>query len=82
MNIENFEEPIYREVNPESSKNSGNVIKKTDVEFVGKTKITVEEESLGGVKFVIKKDEQDNIREIKFICSCGQSKSIILDYSE
>ncbi|PJA96766.1 MAG: hypothetical protein CO129_04830 [Ignavibacteriales bacterium CG_4_9_14_3_um_filter_34_10] len=82
MTTENFEEPIYREINPESNKNSGNVIKQSEVEIVGKTKISVEEESLGGVKFVIKKDENDNIKEIKFICSCGQTKSLILDYSE
>lgn len=82
MTSENFEEPLYREVNPESAKKSGNVIKKSEVEMIGKTKITVEEESLGGVKFVIKKDEHDNIKEIKFICSCGQTKTLLLDYSE
>jgi len=82
MTSENFEEPIYREVNPDSTQKSGNVIKKAEVEMIGKAKISVEEESMGGVKFVIKKDENDNIKEIKFICSCGQTKAILLDYSE
>lgn len=82
MTNDNFEEPIYREVNPELTEKSGNVIKKSEVQITGKTKITVEEESMGGVKFVIKKDQHDNIKEIKFICSCGQTKTLLLDYSE
>ncbi len=77
-----FEEPVFRELNKESNLTSGNVIKSEKVSISGKTKITVEEESHEGVKFVIKKDSNDQIKEIKFICSCGQTKSILLDYSE
>ncbi len=77
-----FQEPIFREVNKASNLESGNVIKSGKVEISGKTKITVEEESHEGVKFVLKRDTKDEIKEIKFICSCGQTKSIILDYSE
>ncbi|MBU1097673.1 MAG: hypothetical protein CVV23_15370 [Ignavibacteriae bacterium HGW-Ignavibacteriae-2] len=79
---EDFAEPVYRELDSKSSKKSGNVIKAEEFKIDGYAKVTVEEESLGGVKFVLKKDQNDVIKEIKFICSCGQSKSIVLDYSE
>ena len=77
-----FEEPIFREIDKNSSNTSGNVIKSEKVAMAGKTKITIEEESHEGVKFIIKKDSSDEIKEIKFICSCGQTKSLILDYSD
>ena len=77
-----FEEPIFRELDKKSNMSSGNVIKSGKVAISGKTKITIEEESHEGVKFIIKKDSSDQIKEIKFICSCGQTKSLILDYSE
>ncbi len=77
-----FEEPIFREIDKSSSNISGNVIKSEKVAMSGKTKITIEEESHEGVKFIIKKDSSDEIKEIKFICSCGQTKSLILDYSD
>ena len=77
-----FEEPIFREIDKDKSLQSGNVIKSEKVEISGKTKITVEEESHEGVKFILKRDANDEIKEIKFICSCGQTKSLILDYSE
>ncbi len=79
---ENFAEPVYRELDSKSINKSGNVIKAEDFKVNGYSKITVEEESLGGVRFVLKKDENDVIKEIKFVCSCGQSKSIVLDYTE
>ena len=77
-----FKDIVYREVNLENLGNRSNVIKKEDANFVGKTKIAVEEENHEGVKIIVKKDDTDNVREIKFVCSCGQTKSIILDYSE
>ena len=77
-----FEEPIFREIDKNSNLTSGNVIKSEKVAISGKTKITIEEESHEGVKFIIKKDSSDQVKEIKFICSCGQTKSLILDYSE
>ena len=80
--LDNFKEPVFREIEKEGSLQSGNVIKSEKVAISGKTKITVEEESHEGVKFVLKRDANDEIKEIKFICSCGQTKSLILDYSE
>lgn len=77
-----FEEPIFRELDKSSNLSSGNVIKSKNVQVSGKTRISIEEESHEGVKFIMKKDAQGQIKEIKFICSCGQTKSLILDYSE
>lgn len=77
-----FEEQLYREFSFEKSKLDGNLIKSDKTQMFGKTKITVEEESHEGVKIILKKDANDSIKEIKFVCSCGQTKSIILDYSE
>ncbi len=78
----NFEEPVFREFDFNLSEASGNYIKGAKAEIVGKTKISVEEESHEGVKIILKKDANDSIKEIKFVCSCGQTKSVILDYSE
>jgi len=77
-----FEEPIFHEMNITQNSNSGNVIKAEKIEIIGKTKISVEEESHEGIKFILKKDINDSIKEIKFICSCGQTKSILLDYND
>ena len=77
-----FEEPVFREYKNNNTNSSGNFIKKENAKVLGKTKITVEEESHEGVKVIVKKDADDSIKEIKFVCSCGQSKSIILNYSE
>jgi hypothetical protein len=76
-----FEEAVFREFNITDSSKS-NVIKASDSKILGKTKINVEEDGQHGVKVILKKDDKDSIKEIRFICSCGQSKSIILDYSE
>ena len=79
---DNFEEPVFREFDLPTNRNSKNFIKSSEATIVGKTKITVEEESHDGVKVILKKDANDSIKEIKFVCSCGQTKSIILDYSD
>ncbi|MFO7445007.1 MAG: hypothetical protein R6W90_01515 [Ignavibacteriaceae bacterium] len=78
---ENFEEPLFREISSGNLK-SGNIIKASDAEVLGITKITIEEENEDGIKVVLKKDENDSVKEIKFICSCGHTKSILLDYTE
>jgi len=78
---EDFLEPIYDELSPVRSGLS-NVIKASDIKITGNTKISVEEDSQDGVNIFLKKDANDNIQEIKFICSCGKTKSIILDYSD
>jgi hypothetical protein len=77
-----FVDPLFREIDYQSQRNQGNVIKAGKAEVIGKTRIAVEENSLDGVKIILKKDADDSIKEIKFICSCGQTKSILLDYSE
>lgn len=77
-----FSDPLFREFNYSPQRGQGNIIRASQVEVIGKTKIAVEEDSLNGVKIILKKDADDSIKEIKFICSCGQTKSIILDYGE
>ncbi len=79
---DNFEEPLFREFTFSQSSDSGNFIKSEKSEMIGKVKVSVEEESHDGVKIILKKDSNDSIKEIKFVCSCGQTKSIILDYSD
>ena len=78
----NFEEPLFREFNFPTENISGNVIKAGGSEVIGKTKVSIDEGSHDGVTVILKKDSNDSIKEIKFVCSCGQTKSIILDYSE
>lgn len=78
----NFNDMVYREILPNSEDSRSNLLKKGTAQLVGKTKISVDDESHEGVKIVIKKDANENVREIKFVCSCGQTKSIILDYTE
>ena len=78
---DNFEEPLFREFTYSQSDNKS-FIKSGKTEMVGKVKVSVEEESHDGVKIILKKDSNDSIKEIKFVCSCGQTKSIILDYSD
>ncbi len=75
-----YEETVLNEFTARKLKTG--VIKKEDISLNGKTKITVEEEEHSGVKVILKKDENDTIKEIKFVCTCGESKSIILDYSD
>ncbi len=78
---DSFDEPLFREYSL-SPNQKGNFIKASKAEMVGKTKVAIEEESHDGVKVILKKDANDSIKEIKFVCSCGQTKSIILDYSD
>lgn len=80
--MKNFSEEIYREVACTSSALNGNVIKADAVDVIGTSKITIEEENHEGVRIVLNKDSEDNIKEIKFVCSCGETKSVILDYTE
>jgi|WetSurMetagenome_2_1015567.scaffolds.fasta_scaffold408513_1 hypothetical protein len=76
-----FENYIFTEIDF-SRKSSRNIIKSSDVNILGKAVISVEEEGHDGVKIILKKDDKENIKEIKFVCSCGETKSVILDYSE
>lgn len=80
--MDNFNEEVYREIAYNSSAQKGNVIRSDDIQVIGTSKITIEEESHEGVRIVLNKDSEDNIKEIKFVCSCGETKSVILDYNE
>ena len=77
----NFNEEIYREI-AFNKKIDGTVISSDQVEIIGTSKITIEEDSHEGVRIVLNKDSEDNIKEIKFVCSCGETKSVLLDYNE
>lgn len=77
-----FQDFIFREISYRDKDINGNIIRGQKVNFKGSAKIEVEEESLDGVKIVLKKDAEENIKEIKFICSCGQTKTVMLDYDD
>ena len=77
-----FNEEVFREFGFDDKKNLGHLIKADNAKIMGSVKISVDEESFDGVKVVLQKDQNDNIKEIKFVCSCGQTKSILLDYSD
>ncbi len=77
-----MQEMLFEVIKSNGLKNGKNVIKSEELQLEGKTKISFEEDEIDGVKIVLNKDENNNVREIKFICSCGQTKSIILDYGE
>ncbi|MCW8848619.1 MAG: hypothetical protein OQJ81_01470 [Melioribacteraceae bacterium] len=78
----NFNEEIYTEISFNNKRIDGTVISSELVEVIGTSKITIEEESHEGVRIVLNKDSEDNIKEIKFVCSCGETKSVLLDYNE
>lgn len=78
---EEFYEPVYKEV-ASVKKLMSNVLSSSDIKIIGDVKISVDEDSEDSVNVFLKKDANDNIQEIKFICSCGKTKSIILDYAE
>jgi hypothetical protein len=78
-----FNEVLYKELYSDDLNNvRKNIIKAADIEVSGFKKVTVDEELHSGVKILLEKDENDNIKEIKFYCSCGQTKSVVLDYSD
>jgi hypothetical protein len=79
---EQFEEYVFRDLSVPNSSSRKNLIKSSETKINGNIKVSVDEDSLEGVKIILKKDANDNIKEIKFVCSCGQSKSVILDYNE
>jgi len=80
--MDNFNEEVYREISFNNSSLKGSVIPAEEVKVVGTSKISIEEETHEGVKIILNKDSEDNIKEIKFVCSCGETKSVLLDYSE
>lgn len=80
--MDKFNEEIFREISSNGISLKGNVINSEDVEIIGSSKIAIEEECHEGVRIVLNKDANDNIKEIKFVCSCGETKSVLLDYNE
>lgn len=79
---EEFQESSFKEIDYRAISGSGNLIKANDAKIVGVAKISIDQDAHNGVKIVLKKDSEDNIKEIKFICSCGETKSVLLDYNE
>jgi hypothetical protein len=79
---EEFKDYTFTEISHRNVEGSGTVIKAEDAQIVGSAKINVEQESHDGVKVILKKDDSDNVKEIKFVCSCGETKSVLLDYSD
>ena len=77
-----FEDTLFKDIFLKNKACTGNLFKQADVDITGKSKISVEDDELDGIRIILKKDANDSIKEIKFVCSCGQSKSIILDYSD
>ena len=77
---DNFKEQVFREI--ECINKKSRIIKSEDAEIVGKTKISFEEDENEKVKIILKKDADDTLKELKFVCSCGETKSIILDYEQ
>jgi hypothetical protein len=77
-----FEDSLFKDIFSKNKSCTGNLLKSEDVEIKGMAKIAVEDDELDGIRIILKKDANDSIKEIKFVCSCGQTKSIILDYSE
>lgn len=77
-----FIEPIFKQLEIEDDRHSNNIIKANKSKIRGSKKVSVFEENVEGIKVILEKDKNDNIKEIKFQCSCGQTKSIVLDYSD
>jgi len=77
-----FQDDTFKEINYRALSGDGNLVKAEDAKIVGVAKITMEQDAHDGIKIVLKKDSDDNIKEIKFICSCGETKSVLLDYNE
>lgn len=77
-----MEEAIFSSVTCKNGSRKSGLIKAEDVQISGSSKICFEEDHAEGTKIILTKDADNNIKEIKFICSCGQTKSIALDYAE
>ncbi|MCL4551432.1 MAG: hypothetical protein M1495_23025 [Bacteroidetes bacterium] len=78
----NYEDALFRDARVKNTSKTGNLLKANEYEVVGSSKISLEDNDFDDVKILLKKDANDNLKEIKFMCSCGQTKSILLDYGE
>lgn len=77
-----IEEAMFNSILCKNKTRKSSLIRAEDVEISGSSKIVFEEDHAEGIKIILTKDSENNIKEIKFICSCGQTKSLTLDYSE
>jgi len=77
-----FTDNLIKEFTCIDHNSKSNIIKADNLKVAGIKKVSIEDEAETGIKIVLEKDENDQIKEIKFYCSCGQTKSIILDYSD
>jgi len=77
-----FEDSLFKDIYLKNKACTGNLLKQSDIEITGVAKISVEDDDVDGIRIILKKDANDSIKEIKFVCSCGQTKSILLDYSD
>jgi hypothetical protein len=82
MAKDEFEDAPLKDIFEKNKTNTGNLIKAANVEIRGISKISCEDDDVDGIRILLKKDVNDAIKEIKFVCSCGQTKTIILDYNE
>ncbi len=78
----NYEDVLFRDAYIKNKSKTGNLLKADEYYISGASKISLEESELDNVRILLKKDANDNPKEIKFICSCGQTKTIVLDYSD
>jgi len=77
-----MDEMKFEILNTNNLSSKKNVIKGDQIKVIGKVQVSFEEDALDNVKIILNKDENNNIREIKFICNCGHTKSLILDYED
>jgi hypothetical protein len=79
---ETFQDSFFNIVASNSKTGKSNFIKSEDVLMQGVSQISFEEDTAEGIKIILHKDAEGNLKEIRFICSCGQTKSLVLDYTE
>ncbi len=77
-----FEDALFKDVFSTNNENTGNLLKSKNIEISGASKISFEDDDVDGIRILLRKDANDNLKEIKFVCSCGQTKTVMLDYSE
>jgi hypothetical protein len=77
-----MDEMKFEILNTNNLSSKKKIIKGDQIKVIGKVQVSFEEDALDNVKIILNKDENNNIREIKFICNCGHTKSLILDYED
>lgn len=75
-----IDDAVFEVISFHPNQRKRRLLKSNEIKVQGKTKVSFEEDGVDGIKVVLQKDSNDNLKEIKFICSCGQTKTILLDY--